>query len=293
MRIGTVTINKMACTHAALGFLLAMSAAAGSAQELRLQDLEGQIVFSSNRSGPWRIWIIEASSSDARQLTEDGDSNVHDADPVFSPDGATVLFSSTRGASAGIWTVSAKGGNPTRLCDGDQAEWSPDGAQIALRRNNRLWVRELSSGAERALVPEDGSFYSGPAWAPDGKTIAFAARSGGANAIYLIPADGGTPSKLYDKKGACEPHFSRDGQLIVYETETNICTIQPDGEKNRMVTYQGGVQRYGRGSPDGKYVVYCQGSSEQGPWELYVVPIKGGVPVKLTGGSSDMNPDWR
>ena len=59
------------------------------------------------------------------------------------------------------------------------------------------------------------------------------------------------------------------------------------------MTYFGGVQRYGRFSPDGKSIVYCQGASERGPWELYIIPAQGGTPVKLTEGGSDMNPDWK
>ena len=97
---------------------------------------------------------------------------------------------------------------------------------------------------------------------------------------------------MYDKQGACEPHWSPDGTRIVYETETHIATIAPDGTKNRPVTYFGGVQRYGRFSPDGKSIVYCQGASERGPWELYMIPAQGGTPVRLTEGDSDMNPDW-
>jgi len=60
-----------------------------------------------------------------------------------------------------------------------------------------------------------------------------------------------------------------------------------------MITFQAGVQRYGRSSPDGQHIVYCQGVSEKGPWELYVVSIKGGHPVKLTNDGSDMTPDWK
>jgi Tol biopolymer transport system component len=79
----------------------------------------------------------------------------------------------------------------------------------------------------------------------------------------------------------------------VYETETHIGTINPDGTKNRVITYFGGVQRYARYSPDGKLLVFCQGVSEQGPWELYVIPATGGPPQRLIEGGSDMYPDWR
>lgn len=264
--------------------------------QVSVGELKGQIVFSSNRTGPWRIWIMNADGSGLRQLTPDeGASETHDVDPVFSPNGKTVLFTSTRGGATGIWTIPTSGGELAQICEGDQAEWSPDAKRIAFRRANRLWLRDLGSGEETPLTPEDWGSCSGPAWSPDGRTIVFAARWEGDNGLYLISVDGDSdsPQKVYDKKGACEPHFTPDGALIIYETETNICTVLPDGTKNRMVTYQGGIQRFGRASPDGRFVVYCQGPAERGPWELYVAPIKGGLPVKLTEGGSDMNPDWK
>jgi TolB protein len=257
-----------------------------------LSDLEGTIVFSSDRSGPWRIWMIDANGEDLRQITE-GDEEVHDVDPMFSPDGSTILFSSTRDGAIGVWTIPVNGGEMTRICDGDQAAWSPDGKSVALRRENAIVVRDLESGDERTISPADWPTCSGPAWSPDGKTVAFAARWDAGNGVYLVPAAGGEPQKVYDKKGACEPCFMPDGELIVYETETNICSVKPDGTKNKMITFQAGVQRYGGVNPSGEYIVYCQGISERGPWELYVVRASGGYPVQLTQGGSDMNPDWK
>jgi TolB protein len=185
------------------------------------------------------------------------------------------------------------GAKPERLCDGDQAEASPDGKAIAFRRGEKLWTRDLATGAERCISPKDWPHCSGPAWSPDGRTIAFACRWDAGNAVFLVPAVGGEPTKVYGEQGACEPHWSPDGKLLVYETETHIATIQPDGKKNRLVTYFGGVQRYGRFSPDGTSIIFCQGASEQGPWELYLIPAQGGTPTKLTDGGSDMQPDWR
>jgi Tol biopolymer transport system component len=257
-----------------------------------LSELEGTVTFSSDRSGPWRIWAIDANGENLRQITE-GDEDVHDVDPAFSPDGETILLSSTRGGTIGIWTIPADGGAMTRVCDGDQAAWSPDGRSIALRKDNAILVRDLDSGIERTISPADWPACSGPSWSPDGKTIAFAARWDAGNAIYLVPAAGGEPVKVYDKKGACEPCFLPDGETMVYETETNICTVKSDGTKSKMITFQAGVQRYGRVNPAGEYIVYCQGISERGPWELYVVRSSGGYPVKLTEGASDMNPDWK
>ena len=254
--------------------------------------LSGSIIFSSNRGGNWRIWAAEPDGSRLRQITR-GEDDASDVDPVFSPDGKAILFTSTRGKTTGIWQMAADGTKPVRICDGDQAEWSPDAKQIAFRRAERLFARELATGREQRLTPEDFPHCSGPAWSPDGKTIAFACRWDAGNGLYTIPAAGGEPGKVYDRQPACEPHWSADGTRLVYETETRICTIQPDGKKNRPVTLLGGVQRFGRFSPDGQWIVYCQGASERGPWELYLIPAGGGTPTRLTEGGSDMYPDWR
>lgn len=274
-------------------FIFSLGVAVGGVHaQVDQSSLQGKIVFSSDRSGPWRIWLVNANGGELRQVTK-GESEEHDVDPVFSADGARILFSSTRGGRIGVWQATLSGEEPERICDGDQAEWAPGRKAIALRRDNRIWVRDLASGQERAVSPDSWPTCSGPAWHPTGKTLAFAARWDAGNGIYIAPSEGGEPVKVYDKKGACEPHFTPDGGLIVYETETNICTIQSNGEKNRAVTFQAGIQRYGRPSPDGKHIVYCQGVTEKGPWNLYVVPIKGGYPIKLTDGGSDMNPDWK
>jgi len=252
----------------------------------------GQIVFCSNRSGQWRIWAIHSDGTNLKQLSKAAKGD-HDVDPVFSPDGKSILFTSTRGGKTGIWRMSVDGSKPERICGGDQGEWSPDGKRIVLRRSGRILIRELTARKEKAISPKGLPHCSGPSWSPDGKSVALASRSKGGNAIFLIPADGGKPTKLYDEKGACEPHWSPDGKLLVYETETHICTIRPDGTKNRLVTWFGGVQRYARFSPDGRQIVFCQGASHRGPWELYIIPAAGGTPRKLTSKGSDMHPDWR
>ena len=250
------------------------------------------IVFSSNRSGAWRIWLAEADGAKPRQLTkQDGDEQ--DVDPMFSPEGKSILFTSTRGGKAGIWRMALDGSKPQRICDGDQGEWSPDGKKIALRRDERILIRDLVDGSEKSVTPADWPHCSGPAWRPDGKSLAFAARWDKGNGVFIVSAEGGKPTKVYDQQGACEPHWSPDGGRIVYETETHICAVNADGTKNRPITSFGGVQRYARYSPDGKRVVFCQGVSEKGPWELYTIPATGGTPRKLTEGGSDMYPDWK
>ncbi|NUQ63875.1 MAG: PD40 domain-containing protein [Pirellulales bacterium] len=249
-------------------------------------------MFSSDRSGPWRLWTARPDGSELQKLAEAGPDE-YDVDPVFSPDGKRILFTSTRGGKTGIWIFTSENSKLERICDGDQAEWSPDAREIVFRREEQIWTREMTSGRENRISPQDWPHCSGPAWSPDGRNIAFACRWESGNAIFLVAPTGGKPQTVYDKQGACEPHWSPDGKRLVYETETHIATIGPDGKKNRPVTYFGGVQRYGRFSPDGKWIVYCQGVSERGPWELYRIAAQSGTPARITEGGSDMNPDWK
>ena len=255
-------------------------------------EAAGLIVFSSNRSGPWRIWTVRPEGTEMRKLTE-ADPEEHDVDPAFSPDGKQILFSSTRGGTVGVWRMSQDGSKLERICHGDQADWSPDGRSIVFRRNERLYTRELATGREKSITPEDWPHCSGPAWSPDGNCIAFACRWDAGNAIFVVGVEGGEPVKVYDRKGACQPRWSPDGKRLVYETETHVAAVNPDGKKNRLVTWFGGVQRYPQWSPDGKSIVFCQSASERGPWELFRIPSQGGTPVKITEGGSDISPDWK
>ena len=67
--------------------------------------------------------------------------------------------------------MSREGGKPERICDGDQAEWSPDGRAIVLRRNEQLFTRELAGGQGETHQPERLAALLGsrvePGWAVD------------------------------------------------------------------------------------------------------------------------------
>ena len=257
----------------------------------------GEIFFASDRSGSWRVWSIHPDGSDPRQVIEGAKDDEMDVDPNFSSNGKKIVFTSTRGGTTGIWMANSDGSGVTRICEGRQAEWSPDDKKIAFAKNDKIFVRELESGKEKQIVPDSYKICSVPAWSPEGKKIAFACRWEAGNGLFIVSAEGGEePIKIFDKKGACEPHWSPDGSLLAYETETHICTIQPDGQKPRQITSWGGVQRYAQWSPDGKRFVFCHGNSEKGPWLLYSMPSTGGPPsaaTPLTEEGSNMNPDWR
>ena len=157
------------------------AAPAPSGGKLEASQLQGTIVFVSDRSGTLNIWSMRANGSDPKPLTRGTDPH---ADPRFSPDGKSILYTVLHGGFPEVWVMDRDGSAPRKITPGCQADWSPDGRQIAFIRDNQVWVRELASGRERRVTPEAWERCGVPAWRPDGKQLAVASRHTGAIGIY-------------------------------------------------------------------------------------------------------------
>src|SRR5712691_7315801 len=86
--------------------------------------------MEANR-GASNIWIVSTAGGAEMQLTRSG----HDSSPVWSPDGKTLAFLSSRNGGSQVYLLSMDGGEAhplTKLSTGaDMVKWSPDGKTIA------------------------------------------------------------------------------------------------------------------------------------------------------------------
>lgn len=62
-----------------------------------------KIAFSSERSGNWDIWVMNADGSNPVQITKDP---ADDLRPTWSPDGTKIAFQSNRAGNLDIWVIS-------------------------------------------------------------------------------------------------------------------------------------------------------------------------------------------
>jgi Tol biopolymer transport system component len=184
------------------------------------------------------IFIANADGSDQRILVADAK---EDANPSFSPDAGTVVFTSRRHGSADVFRIRTDGSGLERLTDDpafdDQAVLSPDGRHMAFVSSRSgqadIWLLDLQTRQLRNVTNDPGGDYR-PAFSPDGQWIAFTSDRGTAGArastnfffaalqwtqIYVMRTDGSQVRRLTGATtSAGGAAWSPDGEAIaIYE----------------------------------------------------------------------------
>jgi Tol biopolymer transport system component len=175
-----------------------------------------------------------------------------DYDPVWSPDGRSIVFTSDREGSADLFRVSADGTGLERLTDNpaydDQAAFSPDGRQLAFVTTRgsgfaNVWTLDLATKRAKPLTSGNGGDYR-PAWSPDGQWIAFSSSRGSTMAfahgrwehlqladIYVVHPDGTGLKRVGDHGNFCgSPKWTSDSKrMLVYcmDAEKTLETRRP------------------------------------------------------------------
>jgi len=93
----------------------------------------GRILYQTRTGSQWDIWVMNEDGTGARRVTS---SPSDETDASFSPDGASIVYSSNEGGLdlANLFVVPTAGGASTRVTDWDGYDgapaWSPDGTRI-------------------------------------------------------------------------------------------------------------------------------------------------------------------
>jgi sulfatase-modifying factor enzyme 1/WD40 repeat protein len=266
--------------------------AQASASGKTIPGLKGTIVFVSDRTGALEIWKMHASGKDQRQLTNE---KTPHADPKFSPDGKTILYTALKGGFPEVWRMNRDGSDQKKVTAGLQASWAPDGKSIVLIRDNQCFVRDLAAGSEKRLTPEKWERCGVPAWSPDGKTVAVASRHLESIGIFLVGLDGAAQAQLKTQEACCTPAWSKDAKRLLCQSVKGHCyQLEADGKNWEQITFGADVQHDARYSPDETAFVYCRAPSPEGPWQLCVKKFDSDDFdfAQVTTEGSNSLPDW-
>jgi Tol biopolymer transport system component/predicted Ser/Thr protein kinase len=185
-------------------------------------------------------------------------------------------------------------------------EWpafSPDGKQLAFSWNGEnennfdIYVKLMDAGAPLRLTNHPG-VDSSPTWSPDGRYIAFSRFGKGESGIFMVPALGGPERKLLSFEtewvGWHPPIvvWSPDGKYLAFTDKSYLQALESTSivllsienlEKRRLMSPP--AQSVGDWhpvfSPDGQTLAFTRWIRE-GVCDIYLVPIRGGEPKRLT-----------
>jgi hypothetical protein len=181
---------------------------------------EGRVMFASNRTGSYRLYIQSADGHGEAARAIDRETT--QIAPAATPDGTGVVFTEVTAATrGGIRLLTLKTGAVTSLVDTRADERggtaSPDGRWLAFESNRsdrfEVYVQRFpdAGGGGMSAVSSGGGVQ--PRWSPDGKELFYVAPDGALMALTVQTRgtvwSSGPPTRLF--AGA---YATRDGQLV-------------------------------------------------------------------------------
>lgn len=153
-----------------------------------------KIAFQSNRDGNAEIYVMNRDGSGIRRITTHPAS---DATPTWSPSGKQLAFTSDRSGSPQIYVVDTDGLNLRPMTSEsycDRPTWSPAPYnEIAYSARTGpgfdIKVLDIATRERRQLTFGEGSNES-PAYAANGRHIAFSSMRAGKRHLYTIERTG-------------------------------------------------------------------------------------------------------
>jgi dipeptidyl aminopeptidase/acylaminoacyl peptidase len=236
------------------------------------------------------VWVIDAERGTRTRVTAGGEN----AYPLWTPDGKRIVFSldpsltdnaalpararviDVDGGATALYAVPADGSRPPEellksTYPPYPLSFSPDGAHLAFRilspvTRNDIEVLSLADHQVSHLQAAPYDELS-PAFAPDGRWIAYVSDESGRDEVYVRPYPGQSGKVAVSNGGGRAPVWSRDGRELFYRQGTAVMavpvTLQPAftvGKSRRL--FEGpyelpstGGNPYYDVAPDGRFVM--------------------------------------
>jgi TolB protein len=171
-----------------------------------------QIAFASSRDGNPEVYVMNRDGSGIRRITNHPGI---DWTPTWAPSGTQIAFVSERAGVPSIWVVGVDGLNPRRVSFdlSDRPTWSPapyNEIAYAARTGPGYDIKilNLAAGETRQITFGEGTNES-PAWAPNGRHLAFSSTRAGRVQIFTVDRDGRNVRQITRDGNNQQPHWSQ------------------------------------------------------------------------------------
>ncbi len=220
----------------------------------------------ASEGGRRDLWTVSAQGSHPAPVTND---NYYNWNPVWSPDGKYLYFSSDRGGSMNLWRVPMEEQTGQVLGPAEPVTTpSPYSGHVSFSRDGRLlaYAQELkiANVQKVAFDPSTGKVAGRPVAVTPGTTS-------------VSSAD-----------------VSTDGNWLVFVSlgkQEDIFLIRTDGSGLRQLTKDVHRDRLPRWSPDGKRIAFQ--SDRSGKYQVWTIHADGSGLEQITDAPGDLlAPSW-
>ena len=187
------------------------------------------------------VWLYDIERGAMTRFADEGGSTF----PVWTPDGTTITFASSRSGSFDLYGRAADGSGGAELLFETSSQaipgsWSPDGAMLAFYQaidageDRDLWVLGREGDASLFLATEFDEVS--PMVSPDGRWVAYVSDQTGENHVYVQPFPGGGSVTSISTEGGTEPVWSRDGTNLFFRDGARMMAVDVDVEGDTAFT---------------------------------------------------------
>ncbi len=221
--------------------------------------------------------------------------------PAWSPDGASIAFTSYRNGTGDLYLYSFAGSSARRIVTGGvntSPAWAPGSGYIAFTRsvagNSDLYRYDMATSDLLRLTTR-GSIETSASFSPTGQQLIFTSDRVGYPQLYTMDAAGGTSQRAGFSHGYCDsPSWSPTGDRIAYCARVggnfHIFVMNSDGTDVRQVTTYGTLNEDPVWSPTGRHLAFS--SDKDGTRSIYLLELNKLTLHRLTTGSESYCAAW-
>lgn len=258
-------------------------------------NLDGKLVFQSNRTGDFEIFMTHKSGTGITNISQDA---FDDLNPSMSLSGNKLAYVSSREGAPHIYIFED---NNSKKVTGVNAEYSSPqishrGDKIIFIRNYNLYVMNASGTGITQLTFNSGDTVNySPAFSFDDSKIVFTRNIKGGNAdIILMSGLGGAMQNLTNGMGDnLYPAFSPDGNKVVFSRNNHISilTIATKSVADLMPADSLQFNSHPVFSPDGSAIAFV--TNRTGNMEIFTMNTNGHKLKNITENEDiDTFPYW-
>jgi uncharacterized protein YjdB len=243
---------------------------------------------------------VTAGALGATTVTATSEGVSDDAIVTVSLTGFRLVVDSDQAGDRDLWLVNPVDGVQLALTSGTaadvDADWSPDGTQVAFARNGRVTLVDVATGTVGGPLTPANNPAAALDWSPDGSLIAYTFGTGADREIWTVAPEGGRTPITNNAAEDADPAWSPDGTQIVFSSrrdgDAEIYVMNADGQVQTRITTVAGDDVAPKFSPDGTRIVFAS-TRDGGESEIYVMNADGTNAVRLTNAAgADTSPAW-